>query len=297
MREKKQMIEIKHNFLGIQDIPLKKARFIILPIPFEATTSCQTGTKEGPSSIIYSSNYVELYDEEINLEPYTYGIKTVLPVQPYYKSLKGMVSKIERVASLYLNKRKFLIGLGGEHTISLGLVKAYKKNHPDIKVLYFDAHTDLRDTYQGTGFSHACVMRRISELGCPVFSAGVRSISMEEKEFLDKSGNVKVLFAHQMYGKRWGDILNQMLPSGIYYISFDVDFFDPSILPDTGTPEPGGFLWYETIEFLRTFIQRKDIEPVGFDMVELSPSSIFTPSSFLVAKLIYKILGIIVQKR
>ncbi|MCM8777908.1 MAG: agmatinase [Candidatus Omnitrophica bacterium] len=290
------MVEIKHNFLGIPDIPLKKAHFVVLPIPFEATTSCQTGTKEGPTSIIYSSNYVELYDEELDFEPYTYGIKTLLPVEPDYKSLKGMVSKIEKSTLSYVKEQKVVIGLGGEHTISLGLVRAYLKYYPDIKVICLDAHADLRDEYQGTRFSHACVMRRISELGCPVFSAGVRSISKEEMELLNKNSNIRTLFAHEMYGKKWIDILNQALPSGTYYLSFDVDFLDPLVLPDTGTPEPGGFFWYDTVEFLRTFIQRKDIKLIGLDIVELSSSKLFTPSSFIVAKLIYKMIGFLGEK-
>ncbi|MDD3726584.1 MAG: agmatinase [Candidatus Ratteibacteria bacterium] len=287
------MADTKHNFLGIYDIPLKKARFVVLPVPFEATTSCQTGTKDGPTSIIHSSNYVELYDEELNCEVCTAGIKTLPSVESDYKSLKGMVSKIEKTSSPYIQQEKIVIGLGGEHTISLGLVKAYLKYFPEMKVLSLDAHADLREEYQGTAFSHACVSRRISELGCPVFSAGVRSISKEEVDFLNKNQNAKVLFAYQMQGKKWSDILNQRLPSGTYYLSFDVDFLDPSIVPDTGTPEPGGFLWYETLEFLKSFIQRKDINLVGFDMVELSPPNLFTPSSFLVAKLIYKIIGFI----
>lgn len=283
--------------MGIPDIPLKEARFVILPIPFEATTSCQTGTKDGPSSIVYSSNYVELYDEEMNFEPYTSGIKTLTPIGPDYKSPKAILSRIEKKVSSYVKKRKLVIGLGGEHTVSLGLVKGYKKYLPDIKVLYLDAHSDLREKYQGTEFSHACVARRIVESGCPVFAAGVRSISIEEKEYLKNNEKVKVLFAYQMQGKRWEKILNEMLPSGAYYLSFDVDFLDPSILPDTGTPEPGGFYWYETIEFLRLFIQRKDIKLAGLDVVELSPSSHFTPSSFLIAKLIYKVIGLISLKK
>jgi len=287
------MIETTHTFLGIPDIPLKEARFVILPIPFEATTSCQTGTKEGPSSIIYSSNYVELYDEEMDCEPYTSGIKTLPPVGPDCKHPKAMVSRIENKTSSYVKKGKIVIGLGGEHTVSLGLVKGYKKYFPDIKVLCLDAHSDLREKYQGTEFSHACVARRIAETGCPVFFAGVRSISMEEKEFLKDNEKVKVLFAYQMQGKRWAKILNEMLPSGTYYLSFDVDFLDPSVIPETGTPEPGGFYWYETVEFLRLFIQRKDIKLAGLDIVELSPSRHFTSSSFLIAKLIYKIIGLI----
>lgn len=287
------MIEIKHNFLGIPDIPLKDAQFVILPIPFEATTSGATGTKDGPFSIIHSSNYLELYDEEINCEPYTSGIKTLLPVEPDYRSLKAMVSKIEKTVLPYVKKQKIVIGIGGEHTVSLGLVRGFKNYHHNIKVLCLDAHSDLRNEYQNSPFSHACVSRRISELGCDIFIAGVRSMSIEEREFLKKTQNVKVLFAYQMQGKKWCDILNQILPSGTYYLSFDVDFLDPSVVPETGTPEPGGFLWYETVEFLKMFISRKDIEIVGFDFVELSPQKIFTPSSVLVAKLIYKMIGFI----
>jgi agmatinase len=287
------MKEFTHNFLGMPDIPLKNARFVVLPIPFEATTSCQKGTKSGPSDIIFSSNYLELYDEQLNIEPYLNGIKTLPSVEPTYKNLSTMVSKISRSAYRYFKENKIVIGLGGEHTVSLGIVDACTKKNKKVNVLCFDAHADLRDTYEGTKFSHACVTRRIAELGCNIFSAGIRSISKEEKSYLDASDRIKILWAYQMKGKQWIESLNNTLPSGTYYISFDVDFLDPSVFPETGTPEPGGFQWDETINFLKTFIHRKDVKIAGFDVVELSSSKRFTPSSFLAAKLIYKIIGFI----
>jgi len=284
------------NFLGLPDMPLDRARFVILPIPFEETTSCQKGTERGPAGIIFASRYLEFYDEEMDTEPCAAGIKTLPAVKPDSSGHGRMISKISRTAGAYFGMNKVVVGLGGEHTVSAGLVDACIKRYPDINVLSFDAHGDLRDTYQGTRFSHACVARRISELGCNLFSVGIRSISTEEKDFLKSTERVKIFWGYQMAGKRWGDILNRTLPPGMYYITFDVDFLDPSVIPDTGTPEPGGFQWYETVDFLKTFITRKDIGIAGFDVVELSPPEKFTHSSFLAAKLIYKIIGFISSK-
>lgn len=284
-----------NNFLGLPDIPEDNARFVLLPVPFEATTSGMKGTEKGPESILFASRYLELYDEELNTEPFTSGIKTLPAVKPVCKGLK-MMSKISRSAEKYYKKDKIVIGLGGEHTVSAGLFDACMKKYQDINVLCFDAHGDLRDKYEGTKFSHACVSRRIAESGCKLFSAGIRSVCREEKEFLQKNKQVKILWAWQMAGKKWGAAFNKKLPSGTYYITFDVDFLDPSVMPNTGTPEPGGFQWYETIDFLKSFIMRKDINIAGFDVVELSPPKKFTHSSFLAAKLIYKIIGFISSK-
>jgi len=286
---------LPYNFLGIKDIAIKDAVFVILPVPFEATTSCLSGTKDGPTSIIAASNYVELYDEELEAEPFLAGIKTLPEQPPNYSSLKQMVSGIEKTVKKYLKENKTVVGLGGEHTVSLGIVKAYSQKYPDMKVVSLDAHADLRETYQETPYSHACVMRRILELGCSVYTAGVRSISREEKEYLDRTPNAEILFACKMDGS-WDTTFNKMLPEGDYYISFDVDFLDPSIMSETGTPEPGGFYWNETLRFFRQFIMRKDINIVGFDVVELAPVRNITPSSFLAAKLVYKLIGLIALK-
>jgi agmatinase len=286
-----------YNFLGIPDIPLKDARFVILPVPFEATTSCLPGTREGPSSIIAASNYIELFDEQLQSEPYLAGIKTLPELPADYQSLKKMVSGIGLAASKYITGRgeQTVVGLGGEHTVSLGIVEAYARKYPGLNVASFDAHADLRDTYQGTKFSHACVMRRIMECGCRIYTAGVRSISREEHAFLESADRAEILFAHKMDGN-WAGVFNRMLPSGNYYISFDLDFLDPSVLPETGTPEPGGFYWNETVSFFRQFILREDIQLVGFDVVELAPKGKFTPSAFLAAKLVYKIIGLLALK-
>jgi len=290
------MKKTTQNFLGLPDAPEDNARFVILSVPFEATTSCMKGTAKGPESILLASRYLELYDEELDTEPFNAGIKTLPAVKTDCKGLK-MMSKISRTAEGYFKKNKIVIGLGGEHTVSAGLFDACMKKHPDINVLCFDAHGDFRDKYEGTKFSHACVSRRISESGCKIFSAGIRSVCREEKEFLENNKQVKILWAYQMAGKKWGESFNKTLPSGTYYITFDVDFLDPSVMPDTGTPEPGGFQWHETIDFLKTFIMRPDIRIAGFDVVELSPPKKFTHSSFLAAKLIYKIIGFISFKK
>ncbi len=289
------MKKIPYNFLGIPEVSFKEARFVILPIPFEATTSCLTGTREGPFAIIDASHYLELYDEELDAEPYLAGIKTLPQEPPDYKSLKQMAFRIKRTAARCIKDNKIIVGLGGEHTVSLGIVEAYHQKYPDIKVISFDAHADLRDSYQGTKYSHACVMRRIMEQGIEAYLVGVRSISKQEKEYLETTEKVKVMFACRM-DSNWDVSFDSILTSGNYYISFDLDFFDPSILPETGTPEPGGFQWNETIRFLRRFIMRQDITVVGFDVVELSPSKNVTPSSFLAAKLIYKMMGMIASK-
>ncbi len=290
------MNNVTHNFLGIPDIPLREAKFLVLPVPFEATTSCLPGTKEGPSAIIAASNYVELYDEELDAEPYLSGIRTLPQEPPDYSSLKRMVSSIRKTASRYAGKGRIIAGLGGEHTVTLGLVKACRETCPGLRVVSLDAHADLRDSYQGTGYSHACVMRRVVETGSRVYTAGVRSISREEKEFLDgSSGMSTVLLACKM-GDNWDESFDRMLPPGDYYLSVDVDFLDPSVMPETGTPEPGGFFWNDTMRFLRRFIMRRDVNISGFDVVELSPVKSVTPSSFLAAKLVYRIIGLLAAK-
>jgi len=289
--------EFKYNFCGIPEIPLKKAKFIILPIPYESTVSFQVGTKFGPESILFSSRQMELYDEELEKETYKVGIKTVGEIIPKHSSTLEMVKEIENVVFSFLKKDKIVIGLGGEHTISIGIFNALQKKNPEIKVLHLDAHGDLRDEYEGTKYSHACVIRRMLEKKCNIYSIGIRSISGEEANFLkrEKAG-IKINFGYKMK-KNWFEEIPNTLPSGKYFITIDVDFFDPSIVPDTGTPEPGGFFWYETIKFFKNFLFRKDIEVFGFDVVELAPKNFFSPSCFLISKLIYKLIGYISYKR
>ncbi|HOK56741.1 MAG TPA: agmatinase [bacterium] len=287
---------IPFNFLSIPEISLKKAKFIVLPIGYEGTVTGNSGTKFGPISIIYSSRNLELYDEEISYQPYEVGVKTEEEFECDYSSPEKMVRKIEKRISYYVKNEKFVIGLGGEHTITIGLFKGYKKYFSDLNYICLDAHSDLRDRYNGTKYSHACVSRRIYEENCNLFILGVRSISKEESEFVNNKEKIKIYYACQMKKENWREKILREIPSGKYYLSIDVDFFDPSLISETGTPEPGGFLWDETIDFLKNLILRNDIEIYGFDVVELSPSRILTPSSVICAKLIYKITGYLYLK-
>ncbi|MCD6407525.1 agmatinase, partial [bacterium] len=203
-----------------------------------------------------------------------------------------MKKKIKKEVQKIIEKDKFLIVIGGEHTISVGVVGAYREKIPDLKILILDAHADLREKYQGSKYSHACVTRRIVEMGFEVYVMGVRSISKEEVEFVEKEKKVKIFYAHQMK-ENWSEKMQKKIPEGKYYLSIDADFFDPSVIREVGNPEPGGFGWKDTILFLEKFISRKDIEITGFDFVELSPEKITSISSFISAKLIYKIIGLV----
>jgi len=282
---------IPHNFLGIPDkyTDLEKSRFVILPIPYEGTSSYNSGTKAGPQAIINASKQVEFYDEELKIEPYKVGICTLNELEPDASSPEKMVEKIFRVAKDLVNKKRILIGLGGEHTISIGLVKAFREKYKDLSVLQLDAHADLRDSYQGSKYSHACVMRRINEF-CIYVGVGIRSISKEEASFARRE-KIKLIFAKDIKDNPGfvDDVLKSL--SKNIYLSLDLDFFDPSIMPAVGTPEPGGPGWYETLDFLKKVIENKNV--LGLDLVELSPLLGNITSDFLAAKLLHKIIGYI----
>ena len=282
---------IPHNFLGIPEkyTDYKKSRFVILPIPYEGTSSYKSGTKNGPQAIINASKQVEFYDEELNIEPYRKGICTLDELEPDVSNPEKMVDKIYRAAKDLVDKNKILIGLGGEHTISIGLVKAHKDKYKDLSVLQLDAHADLRDSYQDSKYSHACVMRRINQL-CNCVGVGIRSISKEETSFA-KSKKIKLFFAREIKNN-FGFVDNVLKSlSKNVYLSLDLDFLDPSIMPAVGTPEPGGLGWYETLDFLKKVIANKNV--VGLDLVELSPLPGIVAPDFLAAKLLYKIIGYI----
>lgn len=282
---------VPHNFLGIPEkyTDLKKSRFVILPIPYEGTSSYKKGTSNGPQAIINASKQVEFYDEELNIEPYRKGICTLNELEPDVSGPDKMVEKIYWVAKELVDKKRILIGLGGEHTISIGLVKAHKEKYKDLTVLQLDAHADLRDSYQDSKYSHACVMRRINDL-CDCAGVGIRSISKEESSFA-KSKGIKLFFSKDIKDNPGfvDDVLKSL--SKNVYLSLDLDFLDPSIMSAVGTPEPGGLDWYETLDFLKKVITNKNV--VGIDLVELSPLPGIIASDFLAAKLLYKIIGYI----
>lgn len=286
------------NFLGLddEDSNFESSKVVIMPVPYERTVSFGRGTSKGPHSIIYASRSLELYDDELECEPFEAGIHT-LPELECGVSPEDMVSEVRAACTKLIELNKFIITLGGEHSITLGAVKAYKNKVGEFSVLNIDAHTDLRQSYEGTRYNHACVMRRVIDEGCPVVEAGIRSYSKEEADFIRERSDVKIIYAREILesGKTdWIDeVVSNLLP--YVYISVDVDAFDPSIIPSTGTPEPGGLHWYDVLGLLRkTFLSR---EVIGLDIVELAPIPGILGPDVLAAKLAYKSVGYKFQKR
>jgi len=280
------------NFLGIPKSfsSYQKSNFTILPVPYEQTTTYKAGTKEGPQAIITASKQVELFDEELKAEPYKSGIHTVEELEPTSRGPEEMIERIYQAGRELLKDSKVIVMLGGEHTISIGMIKAYREKYKNLSVLQLDAHADLRQSYQGSKFSHACTMRRVRELA-PAVQAGIRNLSLEEHNWV-KRNKIRLFYAREKDKNSADQIVNSL--SENVYLTFDLDFLDPSIMPSVGTPEPGGYLWYETLELLRTVAQKVNI--VGFDMVELCPQPGNVAPDFLAAKLIYKIIGYIVTE-
>lgn len=276
------------NFLGIETkySNYTKSQSLILPVPYEQTTSYGSGTKNGPQAILDASAYVELYDEELEGEVYRSGIHTAPAL-----SLSGEVTRdfdtITSAVSKYLADDKFIVSLGGEHSISFPIFKAFNEYFENISILQLDAHSDLRDSYEDSIYSHAAVMRRIYEVNRNIVQVGIRSQSVEEAEFI-RERKIHTHYAHQIRRSGFNSEILDPLNNNVY-LTIDIDFFDPSIIPATGTPEPGGFLWYETLAFLRELFKRKNV--VGFDVVELSPIKGLTHPDFFSAKLIHKLLG------
>lgn len=263
------------------------SRVVLLPIPYEATTTYRHGTCRAPMAILDASVHMELYDDELQEETHRIGIHTHPPLIVDDDDPEDALDKIERGVARLLMDGKFPVVLGGEHTLTIGVVRALLKFSPSLHVLQLDAHADLRDRYQGSSFSHACAMRRVREL-CPVVQVGIRSLSAEEADEAQKRG-WNLHFAHQMaQDKRWAKEVIKSVGSPLY-ITIDMDFFDSSQVPAVGNPEPGGFGWSETVRFLKEMISQRDL--VGFDIVELCPQGGSTTSEFFAAKLIYRLIG------
>jgi agmatinase len=270
-----------------EDSAFDQAQVVILPIPYEQTTTYGTGTKEGPHALIAASRHMELYDEELDYEVYQVGIHTLRELEPMASGPKAMLDRITEVTGELLDHDKFVVGLGGEHTIAFGLVRAYAERIPGLSVLQFDAHADLRDTYQGTPYNHASVLRRISEI-VPTVQVGIRSLSREESVWV-KAHNVRLFYASEVVGSpSIATAIGEALTDQVY-ITICLDGFDPSIMPAVGTPEPGGLGWYDVLRIVRQVAETRHI--VGFDVVELFPMPGNVAPDFLAAKLVYKVLG------
>jgi agmatinase len=312
--------ELPHNFLGLDEdaSAFESARAVILPVPYEATTSYGGGTRAGPGAIIESSRYIELYDQELDCEPYDVGICTLPSVE---LSGAGPEIAMKELRDAYDALRqaapdKFIITLGGEHSISsapiLSWVDAWAAAAPplpefgdvvkpggkridagDVKprrltVLQFDAHTDLRTEYEGSAFSHASVMFRVIDR-VDLVSVGIRALTREERELSRAQNNIHLFLADDIHtGESWmDDVMSKLGPD--IYISFDVDCFDPSLVPSTGTPEPGGLQWYPVLKLLKRVFKERMVHAV--DIVELAPLPGLIAPDFLVSKLVYKMIG------
>ena len=266
---------------------LQQARTVILPVPYDSTSEWRSGSRHGPQAIIDASQYLELYDLELDREIYKVGICTLPEVEPLLNSPQDMIDRVYQVIKGLIQKEKFIVLLGGEHSLSLGAVRAFKEVFPGLSVLQLDAHADLRDEYLGTKYSQACVMRRIFEL-CPISQVGVRSLSWEEKQFLTQNKLTPFYMSDLASNTASIDQIVDSLSEDVY-VTIDVDVLDPSIMPAVGTPEPDGMSWRQVLDIIESVARHKHV--VGFDLMEFCPGEGPGSCAFLLAKLAYKLIG------
>ena len=268
----------------------QKAAIAILPVPYDGTSTWMKGSRRGPQAVLDASANMELYDIETDSEVFKNGIVTMPPVECPTLS-PGMVSAVYETAMPILKEGKFLVGIGGEHTISVGLVRAAAEIFPNLTVLQFDAHSDTRDAYEGEKYSHACVMSRIGET-CPYVQVGIRSMDSSEKRTFDRN---RTFFAHHILNGQ--DVVPGIIEklSENVYLTIDLDVLDPSIMPSTGTPEPGGLGWTVLNRLIAAVVREKNV--VAMDVMELLPNPSIKAPDFLAAKLIYRILSMVFLKK
>ncbi|CAN5146203.1 agmatinase [soil metagenome] len=286
--------DLPMNFGGIDEVKyseIETARVLVLPISYEGTVSYGTGTGAGAMAIVNASRNMELYEEETDSEVYKIGIHTLPEFKPR-ESPAAMMADLYHYSKNLIESGKFLCMLGGEHSVSAPIIKAHFEKYPVLSVVQIDAHADLRDSYDGTQHSHASIMARVvKDLGIPSVQVGIRSISTDEAKELKKGLPTKIFWARDIVGKTdWMDIAIDGLTENVY-LTIDIDGLDPSIVPTTGTPEPGGLGWYETLTFIRKLAERKRI--IGMDLVEYSYFENYDSPAFLCAKLVYKSLAYI----
>jgi agmatinase len=262
------------------------SKAVILPVPIDRTTSYVGGTRNGPREILIASSHMELWDEEVGADVHGAGIFTLPEMELPFGELPAVMDEIQRVAYEVLSRDKFLVTLGGEHSITPPLVAAAAQRYPGVSVLQIDAHADLRDSYMGTIHNHACAMRRVLDLA-PVTQVGIRSLSTEEAAALSR---LKTTIFYDVSMRRDPDWIERVVDSlgDTVYVTIDVDGMDPAVMPATGTPEPGGLSWYEMLALLRATLTRRRV--VACDVVELSPIPGLVAPNFLCSKLVYKIL-------
>ena len=280
----------KKGFLGVDNKSNIKEKVVVVPFGLEKTVSYGGGTSRGPKEIINASHQVELFDEDLNKEPYKLiGIKTLKPFT-IKKNIINALKQIENINKFLLDKKKFPLILGGEHSLTPGSIRPFLQKFGKICLLHFDAHADLRNSYNGNKFSHASAIRRcLDHSNVNVISFGIRNISLNEILFLKKNKKrMKIFWAKDKY--KWNlNEFKKLIRNKKVYITFDVDGLDSSLMPATGTPEPGGLFWDDAIKIIKIAAQSSDI--VGADINELSPIKGFDSCNFLVAKLAYKIIA------
>ena len=280
----------KKGFLGYEADTKIKNKVVVIPFGLEKSVSYGRGTKNGPKEIIKASHQVELFDEELNKEPYkSIGIETLKPF-PIKKNLKLAIDQLGKINEKIISDNKFPLVLGGEHSITPGSIKPFTKKYKELILLHFDAHADLREEYNDEKFSHACAIKRCLDFkNVKVVSIGIRNLSISEMKFYNKNKKrIKIFWGKDKYKWNLKKITNMFLNKNVY-ITFDVDVFDSSIMPATGTPEPGGLHWEDVIPIIRDVCKKANV--VGADINELAPIKNFDSYNFLVAKLAYKILS------
>lgn len=278
-----------NNFKTYAGIPeqyakLDRSEIVLIPVPYDGTSSWQKGADKGFEAFLEASENMELYDIETNSEVYKKGV-FIAEIIDENTTPEAMVEQVYKTVKRYIQKNKFVTVFGGEHSISIGTIRAFKDSFKNLTVLHLDAHADLRDTYKGTTCNHACAVYEASKT-TNLIQVGIRSMDSSERDAMNTD---KVFFAEQMiYDDSWPDRAIELMTDQVF-ITFDVDVFDHSIMPSTGTPEPGGLLWNETIEFLKKVFKEKEV--VGFDIVELCPNPTNKAPDFMIAKLYYKMLS------
>ncbi len=287
------------NFLGLDEQHGDHARSaaLVLPIPYEGTVSYGQGTREGPRAIIHASQQVELYDRELDDEiALTYGIHTLPFLAPVVGGPEGMVAAIAACAEEQLRTGKLLVGLGGEHTVSAGIARAVKAVHGDFVMVQIDAHSDLRDAYEGSPYSHASIARRVFDMGATVAQFGIRSICREEIDLIRaEPERLRVWFAEDVHAGGHLAPLADLVRGKQVFLTIDLDGLDPSLVAATGTPEPNGLSWTQALDIVRTVAREASV--VAIDCVELAPIPGQHASDFLAAKLVYKAIGLTLASR
>ena len=274
------------TYAGIpqENAVLETSKIVLIPVPYDGTSTWQKGADKGPEAFLEASENMELYDIETQSEVYKHGIYLADAITEN-ASPEKMVDAVHKVTKEYIKRNKFVTLFGGEHSISIGSIRAFNECFDNLTVLHIDAHVDLRKEYEGSKCNHACAVYEASQT-TNLVQVGIRSMDVAETTVMDRE---KVFFAHEMAADDyWMDKVIELLGENVF-ITFDLDALDPSIMPSTGTPEPGGLFWYETLDFLRQVFAERNV--VGFDIVELCPNEVERSSDFLAAKLYYKMLS------